>query len=320
MTSLSDRLDPQRRSPVRAVALLAALAILGGCTEVSLNDAPVVDMSDPHSLLAASDGMYTVQRGDTLFHIAQGFQCTVQDLALWNGLPDGAPLAVGQRLRVRAPQMTTPAVPVQAVAPPPPPAAPVVEPEASAVPIPITDAVQTRALDATPAPAGTTAAPTAIAPLASAAAAPAAAPAAAAPGPSAPMAASLPPNSVAGGAGTGWIWPVAGRVTVPFDPSLSKGIDIAVTDGSPVLAVADGEVTYTGSPRDYGNLVILRHGSELLSVYAHNKSIGVTQGQQVKRGQTIATAGSTGDAPAILHFEVRRKGVPVDPLDFLPVR
>jgi lipoprotein NlpD len=321
MTSLSTRLDPQRRAPRRAATLLAALAILGGCTEVSLNDAPIVDKSNAHGLLAAGDAMYTVQRGDTLFHIAQSFQCTVQDLALWNGLADGAPLTVGQRLRVRAPQMTTPAVPVQAVAPPPPPdapAAPVVEPEASAVPIPITDAVQTRTLDATPAPAGATAAPPAIAPLASA---PAAAPAAAAvPSPSAPMAASVPPNSVAGGAGTGWIWPVAGRVTVPFDPSLSKGIDIAVTDGSPVLAVADGEVSYTGSPRDYGNLVILRHGSELLSVYAHNKSIGVTQGQQVKRGQTIATAGSTSDAPAILHFEVRRKGVPVDPLDYLPVR
>jgi lipoprotein NlpD len=309
---------------------VVTLAALAGCTEVSLNDAPIIDKSTARGVPTAAasavpaDAAYTVQRGDTLYRIAQNFHCSVQDLVQWNALTESTPLAVGQQLRVRAPVIATPVVPVQAVAAPAPVAPPSpTEPEASAVPIPITDAVQTRTLDTAPGPG---AAPPGVAPsvppVVASASPPASTSAAAVAAPGAPaiVAPGVSPNSAAGGPGAGWIWPVEGRVTVPFDPAHGKGIDIAVADGAPVLAVADGEVSYTGSPRDYGNLVILRHGTELLSVYAHNKSIAVTQGQQVKRGQTIATAGKTGDAPGVLHFEVRRKGVPVDPLDYLPVR
>lgn len=117
-----------------------------------------------------------------------------------------------------------------------------------------------------------------------------------------------------------WIWPVDGRIVVAFDPAHSKGIDIAVTEDAPIRAVADGQVNYTGSPLDYGNLLILEHGKGMRTVYAHNKTIVVQAGQTVSRGQIIATGGKTGTGLPILHFEVRQKGVPVDPLGFLPPR
>ena len=65
--------------------------------------------------------------------------------------------------------------------------------------------------------------------------------------------------------------------------------------------------------------MILKHGNEMLSVYAHNRSLAVKEGQQVKRGQKIAEMGETGNRPA-LHFEVRQGGKPVDPAGVLPKR
>ena len=87
-----------------------------------------------------------------------------------------------------------------------------------------------------------------------------------------------------------------------------------------MLAVADATVSYVGSPRDYGNLIILKHGDDLLSVYAHVKTLLVKEGQTVRRGQTIATAGKSAGVASTLHFEVRRNHVPVDPLGMLPLR
>jgi len=112
---------------------------------------------------------------------------------------------------------------------------------------------------------------------------------------------------------------VEGTVAAKFDP-MRKGIEIAAAEDAPVVAVADGTVSYVGSPRDYGNLVILKHGEDLLSVYAHDKTLLVKEGQAVRRGQVIATAGKTPGMPATLHFEVRRNSVAIDPLDVLPIR
>jgi lipoprotein NlpD len=88
-----------------------------------------------------------------------------------------------------------------------------------------------------------------------------------------------------------------------------------------VVAAADGRVIFSGNgPRGYGNLVIVKHANELLSVYAHNRTLAVKEGQSVKRGQKIAELGDSGTTSPRLHFEIRQQGKPVDPARFLPKR
>ena len=103
--------------------------------------------------------------------------------------------------------------------------------------------------------------------------------------------------------------------------SLNKGIDIAGQEGQPVMAAADGTVVYAGNGlRGYGELVIVKHSETYVSAYGHNRRLLVREGERVKIGQTIAEMGSTGTDRVKLHFEIRRQGKPVDPLQFLPNR
>ncbi len=121
----------------------------------------------------------------------------------------------------------------------------------------------------------------------------------------------------------GWIWPSSGAVIGRFSSngSLNKGIDIAGELGQPVLAASDGSVVYAGSGlRGYGELVIIKHSDTYVSAYGHNRRLLVQEGQKVKAGHKIAEMGSTGTDRVKLHFEVRRQGKPVDPLQYLPRR
>lgn len=119
----------------------------------------------------------------------------------------------------------------------------------------------------------------------------------------------------------GWSWPADGQVLNRYTESDSKGVDIAGARSAPVRAAADGRVVYQGSGlRGYGQLIIIKHNDEFLSAYAHNDRIYVKEGDAVKRGQKIADMGSTGTDRVKLHFEIRRQGVPVDPLKYLPSR
>ena len=134
---------------------------------------------------------------------------------------------------------------------------------------------------------------------------------------------SAPPQGPAGPAPKGWTWPSNGVLIGKFSSngSLNKGIDIAGDLGQPVLAASDGSVVYAGSGlRGYGELVIIKHSDTYVSAYGHNRRLLVREGQQVKAGQTIAEMGSTGTDRVKLHFEIRRQGKPVDPLQFLPRR
>jgi murein DD-endopeptidase MepM/ murein hydrolase activator NlpD len=127
------------------------------------------------------------------------------------------------------------------------------------------------------------------------------------------------------GAGARFAWPlanVARTVGSPFGTRggrAHEGIDLPAPMGTPVFAVADGEVVYAGSGiRGYGNLVVLQHGGDLLTVYAHNANVFVTQGQGVRTGERIATVGQTGRATGPhLHFEVRQGQIPQDPMPYL---
>jgi lipoprotein NlpD len=246
-------------------------------------EAPVGAPASPK----AAEGTYTVQRGDTLYSIAQRHGLDVRDLARWNGLGDTPVLAVGQSLRLTPPAgvaTVTPVAPAGSteVRPLPAPGA------AAAPPPPAVAATPPAAATPTVPPPSTTTQPAKPAPLEST---------------------------------VQWQWPAPGKVIETFEETRNKGIDIAGNEGDPVLSAADGEVVYVGSAlRGYGNLVIVKHSDEFISAYAHNRQVLVKQGQGVKRGQRIAEIGRTDADRAKLHFEVRRQGKPVDPLQYLPPR
>lgn len=89
----------------------------------------------------------------------------------------------------------------------------------------------------------------------------------------------------------------------------------------PTSWLSGGTVVYAGSGlRGYGELVIIKHNETYVSAYGHNRRLLVREGQQVKVGQSIAEMGSTGTDRVKLHFEIRRQGKPVDPLQYLPRR
>lgn len=116
-----------------------------------------------------------------------------------------------------------------------------------------------------------------------------------------------------------WSWPLRGPILTRFGEGLNKGIDIAGSRGLLVQAAAPGRVVYAGSGlRGYGKLIIIRHGKTLLSAYAHNARILVTEGQQVTRGQAVGEIGDSDADRVKLHFEIREFGKPVDPMNYLP--
>jgi murein DD-endopeptidase MepM/ murein hydrolase activator NlpD len=108
-----------------------------------------------------------------------------------------------------------------------------------------------------------------------------------------------------------FIWPVpGGRLSSPFgkrDGRMHEGIDIAAAQGTPIVAAAAGEVLYSGDGiRGYGNLVMIRHAGDMVTVYAHNRRNHVREGQKVRQGEVIAEVGKTGRATGYhVHFEVR---------------
>lgn len=124
-------------------------------------------------------------------------------------------------------------------------------------------------------------------------------------------------------------WPVPGysRISSPYGyrihpifktKKLHTGIDIPAPTGTSIAAGSDGTVIYTGTLGGYGKAVMIDHGGGIVTLYAHNSSIVVSEGQSVKRGNTISKAGSTGYSTGPhLHFEVRKGGSYVDPLPWV---
>jgi murein DD-endopeptidase MepM/ murein hydrolase activator NlpD len=118
----------------------------------------------------------------------------------------------------------------------------------------------------------------------------------------------------------GWVTSAFRRRNDPFTGNAvwHRGLDISTGMGTPVLAPADGVVTYIGRKVDFGNIMSLDHGYGYLTRYGHNSKIIVRAGQQVRRGQVIAFVGNTGKSTGPhLHYEVLRNGVPVNPQDYI---
>ncbi len=235
---------------------------------------------------------HTVVAGETLYAIAWRYGNDFQELADWNGI--AAPYAIypGQQLLVIEPtrELATPSTTVKVFDR----GRPVGSPDRETAPQ--TQPAATAATRPTPRPAPV-----------SAAAKPA-------PKPASTKAPSPAPVRVT------WRWPTTGKVIQRFKPNDGKkGIDIRGMLGQPVEAAAAGEVVYSGDGlKGYGNLIIVKHNDEFLSAYGHNRKLLAKEGDRVASGQQIAEMGQTGKDGSILHFEIRRKGRPVDPVLYLP--
>jgi len=300
------------RPSIRLVAAAATLIILAGCAS-SNRRAPVEDQGRPAGGFASSSasaskvlpgaenagkpGYYTVKPGDTLIRIALESGQNWRDIAAWNNLENPNLIEVGQVVRV---------------------APPASEPVAGVVVKPLgTPRIEPRPTTATPSPD-----PRAPQPGRPATAASGGTTASASPTP----ATAVPPVAPAStdardGEGPNWGWPAAGPVLVNFEEGRNKGLTIGGKAGDPVVAAADGHVVYAGSGlRGYGNLVIVKHSADFLTAYAHNQTLLVKEDQAVKRGQKIAEMGSTDAERVQLHFEIRKKGKPLDPARQLPAR
>jgi lipoprotein NlpD len=304
------------------IALGFALVVLSAC-QTTPNQAPVVDRTIPPAVKSSTPsetaqlarderGLYTVKKGDTLIRIALEFGQNYRDLVTWNNLANPNDIKVDQVLRVLPPDSAPNGAGVEtaAVIMPPsdktPPPAPVVKktaPKGEKKPYTEANLAELQRSDngnvaaATPAPAPAVTRP----------AAPPAVPAA--------------PAMAADDASLTWVWPAEGKVVATFDEGKNKGVDIAGKAGQQVVAAGAGKVMYAGSGiRGYGNLVIVKHSNNLLSAYAHNRTIMVKEGQSVNKGQMIAEMGDSDTDSVKLHFEIRQQGKPVDPSRFLPNR
>lgn len=309
----------------------AAILMAAGCASRPLNAPPVEDWSGgvqgrgptAPATVVVPQQLYTVRKEDSLNTIARRFDTTPADIATWNNLGPNPRVRVDQVLRVSPPappvaEGTPPVAVTQPVGnetieqrplgnpsdipPVPAPTAPVLAPQPSTAPL------KTGPLGAKR--------PYSEATLAELSRPDPDAPAGAGPPPAAPNAA--PPAAAAGA--PSWSWPATGKATSGFDGK-SKGIDIPGKAGDPVLAAADGKVTFSGTGvRGYGNFVIIRHSPDLLSVYAHNRANLVKEGAVVTKGQKIAEMGNSDTDAVKLHFEIRNDSKPVDPLKYLPER
>ena len=253
----------------------------------------------------STNGLHTVRRGDTLYAIAFANNLDYREIARWNRIESVDRILVGQVLRLTPPPG---AVEIQPLDDDPKPSArPLAEPALLSTPqavyLPYTDAnwaqVSSAATVAT-------------------ASSPAAKPAAPAPG-AAP--ASPPAPASTGAAADDWQWPSEGTLAGRFGAAGGKGIDIVGPRNTPVIAAAPGKVVYSGTGlRGYGKLLIVKHADEFLSAYAHNETILVKEGDSVTAGQKIALMGDSDADRVKLHFEIRRYGKPLNPLDYLPER
>jgi len=311
----------------RFLSLIALLA-LAGCGShppVAVVDAnpPVVVEGGSGAAAQPREGYYVVRKGDNLYRIALAHGATTHDLVTWNGLTDDTRIEVGQELRVTPPEGIVEIKPIEAPAPivmvgdngapvsssavaPGNGAGALRDPKGGKVAYSESALAQVRAMDggmSPPKPAEQTAplpvpVPTPVPPFT--------------------------PTPAPAVDGVDWTWPIAGKVIRGFGKNnggeISRGIDIASRKGEPIQAAAGGKVSFVGALEKYGDFVVVRHDAAYLSVYAHTSKILVKRDQTVTRGQKIAEVGSSGTDQPKLHFEIRHKSEPVDPVKLLPSR
>ena len=296
--------------------------------------------AQPSPGATAGSQFYVVQKGDTLYGVARANNIDPNTLAAWNSLPQGGGLRDGQVLRLTPPLGSAPAVTAPgttvtaapaagaiqgqplpagaaapATAPPPLTVTPVEAPlkrDPKAQRVPYSDAaLAAMQRGEGPAPNPTVTSSGAGAP-------PVPPPPAVAPATPTAVDLEVKPGSGVERDGITWSWPVSGRVTSKFsDKAPMKGIDILAGTSAPVLAAATGKVIYVGKePRGYGQMIVVSHAKETVSVYFHADKVQVKEQQRVLLGQKLAEVAGGGNNK--LHFEVRRQGRPLDPITLMP--
>ena len=270
-----------RQWSYRSVALPAVLllaSLLSACAGPT-GGVPVDDRSRGSSRAEqVTSGSHIVQRGETLYQIAFRYGWDWKALAANNNLRQPFTIYPGQRISLEQRAASV----ARAVTPTPttrPSSSAPVRTTPTPVPAPVKSTAQKQPVTKKPAP---TPAPAAL---------------------------------------TGWQWPAQGPLIARFqsNASLNKGIDIAGQLGQPIFSAANGTVVYAGRGLiGYGEMIIIKHDDDFLSAYAHNSRLLVKEGEQVRVGQKIAEMGSSGTDRVKLHFEIRRRGQPVDPLGYLP--
>jgi lipoprotein NlpD len=251
---------------------------------------------------------YVVKKGDTLYSIALDYGQDYRELAAWNALNDPGLIRIDQRIRLFPPDSVGETAAAEPVPLAVPVAAPVfAEPKARKLPYSESALAQLKMSIANAAIVQKVAVPDASAQASPKAPTPA-------------VIAPKPRQALPGDGKMTWEWPAKGKLLYAFGQGTNqKGVGIEGHSGQPVLAAAPGKVVYSGSGlRGYGKLIIIKHNASYLSVYAHNSQILVKEGQAVAKGQKIAEMGSTDSDRIALHFEIRRLGKPIDPLQYLP--
>ena len=251
--------------------------------------------------------VHVVEKGETLYSVSRRYNVDTRSLALLNSMQrpwtvwPGDELLLPPLAREQAREVIKPA---QVVAPVVVAKAPVAKTPVAKTPVakPVDDKAislvsDTAALETKPATKPT--------PVAQ---------------PPAPPKSTPPPTAGA----RDFVWPISGNVLKGFgqgaDGIRNDGVNIAAAPGADVKAAAGGEVVYAGSElAGFGNLVLIRHPGGWVTAYAHSDVLKVKEGDLVKQGQAIATAGQTGNASSTqVHFELRKGKEPVDPALHLP--
>lgn len=228
-----------KRGGVQLIAAALMVAVLSACSSSGSYVQRATELHGARGALTPG-GIYTVQRGDTLFGIAWRYGIDLDDLATWNRIKNRNHIFVGQKLRTQPPSGVT----RQRV---------------------VTPKVTSRGV-------------------------------------------------------SGWIWPTRGKVVSGFSASAPgrQGLRFAGSRGQAVVATRPGKVAYTGTGLSgFGRMIIVQHADHLLSAYGYLDSMSVAEGQEVKQGTQIGTMGIGPNNTPMLHFEIRKRGQPVNPYSYI---
>ncbi|QEX22125.1 peptidase M23 [Hypericibacter adhaerens] len=263
--------------------------------------------------------VYIAKAGDSIYSIADQFNVDQSQLIRFNQLKPPYTLTAGQRILLPAAVQQAPSMPTVIASPSSSvTAVPLDAPSPGAVGSqPLSSASPSASSTASTAPIPSTAPQPAPMPSATPTVKPLQTPSASSATAQPDAVANIPqPATRAGGF---FQWPVNGKIISGFGATSgglhNDGINIAAPRGTPVHAAENGVVVYAGNQlRGFGNLILIRHADGWVTAYAHNDTLLVKKGQQVKRGDVIARVGSTGNVSTPqLHFELRKGTEAVDP-------
>lgn len=294
------------KAPASWSAALLLTAALGGVVSLSLGGCASRPQVRVQQQFPPAPDLYTVQSGDTLSKIAMRYGLSYQDVAQLNNIEPPYIIYVSQRLRLRgSAQMPrsnrVTAAPTSSNSNNSKPASSNPAPRIQVRPLPSkpiqaagSGTISSNSVSSTGVNSNTVSSNTA----------------------------SSAVTASRWVAGQQWQWPVPYAVREEFNLTKQvKGLYFAGKVGDAIQAAADGEVVYANNGlQEYGNLVLIRHLNGYISAYAHNSRLLVRQGERVRLGQTVAEMGEVSGRGAVLEFQIRLNGKPVQPRDLLPTR